>query len=1051
MLGEKMYVRCPADPQSVINPRVFVCGQIVKIDNFKKTVVVKIYDPFNYRLYFQSLPEGKFEYPADTVKHCMLFIGTNVLYEKRVCRIIAVQKVDSGYYFYHIQDNKTKNICKVSESNLIASLTNGKIDPASQLKQYEFQNPNWYFGHTVVSRSMNILENAIYGFKELAGSKIYLFPHQINTIMRCLQELPCRYMLADEVGMGKTVEAISVLKIYIQNRVNLKVLIIVPETLKEQWKTELLLKFDISIGNGKDNNSIAIKNIYELNDIEMFQKWDFVIVDEVHRFLQSRECYDFLHTISSNAKNILLLSATPVQQRKEEYLDLLKLLLPSKYDSYDLERFSDLINKQSRLIQKTALVLDDLSDFEEEYEKSVGMNENPHYNEDCKELYDEIYNDLEKICKEFNDLKLNQLLEKIGFEEEDLGIYKIKVLLSYICSNYQIENKIIRNRRKIFESSDDGERILPIRDLIAIKYELDNDKNTYESFCYQILTDWLLQNADTTDVETVVKPLIGAFFSSPWAFIATLKKLSYEKIKEETNLLANAINWEKFEDDILKKLTVILSDPDAYEEEFSTRIVTVINYLSEELFNEKVVLFTNYEETFSAYRTALKNVFSDETISFFGNSISPEELELNAYRFQNESTCKIMLCDYTGGEGRNFQCADYIIHIDLPWDANIIEQRIGRLDRLERDMTRPVVHSVVVYTENTFEDALFNFWSKGLKIFNQSLSGMEIIMKDINREIISAVKNDFRFGLLDRIPALIEIADRMREIVRKEQNYDAASFIFRPMFAELKRLTDFYARNENNLFANTMINWASLAGFNGRGNLETGILTYTDSSFSPRSAINSQLIPPCWDGYQESKQCQFMNSVQKAYEKRKNLKIQKGAIKGTFVRRIAIENDYIHFFAPGDLIFDCIVNNAIQSCKGCSCAFAVESDIEWKGLIFIWTLAPNEAYLLDQGVSMYSLSAYRSYLLTEQIVTPVSIENSEGHSDEIIVRKFLQLINVGYRKLSLVHLGKRNRDAKFLKEEIRGTNIDWFKEEYPKDCIALFTIQSNIKSPGAKK
>ena len=45
-----------------------------------------------------------------------------------------------------------------------------------------------------------------------------------------------------------------------------------------------------------------------------------------------------------------------------------------------------------------------------------------------------------------------------------------------------------------------------------------------------------------------------------------------------------------------------------------------------------------------------------------------------------------MLCDSTGGEGRNFQCADYIVHIDLPWDASAIEQRIGRLDRLERDM-----------------------------------------------------------------------------------------------------------------------------------------------------------------------------------------------------------------------------------------------------------------------------------------------------------------------------------------------------------------------------
>ena len=90
-----------------------------------------------------------------------------------------------------------------------------------------------------------------------------------------------------------------------------------------------------------------------------------------------------------------------------------------------------------------------------------------------------------------------------------------------------------------------------------------------------------------------------------------------------------------------------------------------------------------------------------------------------------------------------FQCADYIVHIDLPWDANMIEQRIGRLDRLERDPSRPIVHSVVIYTLETFEEALFNFWNEGLKIFTQSLSGMEIIMKEINSEIISAIQNDF--------------------------------------------------------------------------------------------------------------------------------------------------------------------------------------------------------------------------------------------------------------------------------------------------------------------
>lgn len=182
----------------------------------------------------------------------------------------------------------------------------------------------------------------------------------------------------------------------------------------------------------------------------------------------------------------------------------------------------------------------------------------------------------------------------------------------------------------------------------------------------------------------------------------------------------------------------------------------------------------------------------------------PYKLKENAYRFQTQDECRIMLCDYTGGEGRNFQCADYIIHIDLPWDASMIEQRIGRLDRLERDMSRPVVYSVVVHAKDTFEEALFTFFKDGLKIFNQSLSGMEIIMKDINDEIISAIKDDFKYGLFDKIPHIVDLANTMKEVIRKEQNFDAAGFIYRPMYAELRRLIEYYSQNENELFASTI-------------------------------------------------------------------------------------------------------------------------------------------------------------------------------------------------------------------------------------------------------
>ena len=143
------------------------------------------------------------------------------------------------------------------------------------------------------------------------------------------------------------------------------------------------------------------------------------------------------------------------------------------------------------------------------------------------------------------------------------------------------------------------------------------------------------------------------------------------------------------------------------------------------------------------------------------------------------------------------------------------------------------------------------------------------------------------------------------------------------------------------------------------------------------------------------------------------------------------------FFAPGDDIFDCIVNNAINSCKGQASAFAIPASINWKGLIFTWSLAPNEAYLLDNGVSIYALSPYRNYLMSEQVIIPISIENTESYGDEKIVREYIQLINAGFNKGKTIHLGKRSRSAGFLKEIINeSTNVSWFKAQYSEETWA---------------
>lgn len=1027
MLKTKMYVRCPADKESINEPRVFVCGQVMSIDEFKKTVSVKIHDPFGFLVFFEDLPKGVIELPIISIDRCKLFISSIVMVNGEQHKVLSCQSnAEDGFYYYYVQNCKTRELHKVSERDITAAFNNGQVDPCTQMKNYEFQNPAWYLGRAVVSKSMNILENSIFGFKELAGSKIYLLPHQVNTIMRCLQETPCRYMLADEVGMGKTVEAISIYKLFTMNQSNTKAMILVPKALKEQWIAELLLKFNLPNGIGANNNVLVVKCIEEISDRDISTKWDFVIIDEVHKYLFEKEKYEIIHSISRMTKNLLLLSATPVQQKKEEYLDLLRLLLPSKYDSFSVEKFGELIEKQGKIIQKTALILDDLGDFEEEI-SSAETDIDPHSSEDCKELYEEIYDDLTEICDDLEDEKLSDLLDEIHFEDDDLGVYRIKVIVSYICGNYQIESNIIRNRRKILEDPEDDVCLMATRDLVDLEYTLDNDKALYEQLTYNELADWIVKGLETKElnIENDVKPVLSSFFSSPWAFSEKVRT-----INASDTLLDNARKWLNNEKYIVDNIDDILNDPDAYEDCYSSRLVVVLNALFDEFYDKKVVLFTNYAETFAIYKSALGKVFDENEVCFFGESISSDENELNVYRYQTQKECRIMLCDYTGGEGRNFQCADYIIHIDLPWDASAIEQRIGRLDRLERDMSRPIVYSVVVHTKDTFEEALFSFFRDGLNIFNQSLSGMEIIMKDINNEIISAISADFKYGLFEKIPHIIDLANSMRDIIRKEQNFDAAGFIYRPMYAELRRLIEYYSFNENDLFASTMSNWASLAGFHGTAK-KNGEILYSAQSFSPKSAINSQLIPPKWNDYLNSEQNKVLTRVQEAFDKKVTRQSQERAIRGTFSRKLAIENDYLHFFAPGDEVFDCIVDNAINSCKGCASAFAALANINWSGLVFTWSMVPDNAFMLDKGVSLYAMSPYRNYLLSDQVVIPVSINNPDELEDEEIIREYLAIVNRGFtHKSSLVHLGKRSREAGFLKTEFEGRNIDWFIRKY---------------------
>ena len=97
-----------------------------------------------------------------------------------------IEKYDPAFAKPYIDNDRKEYLC-VNEEKLTASFFSGAANPVHQLAKYEFQNPCWYLGRQIVKDTMNILDNSIFGFKELAGCKIYLKAFQVNTIMRCLQ------------------------------------------------------------------------------------------------------------------------------------------------------------------------------------------------------------------------------------------------------------------------------------------------------------------------------------------------------------------------------------------------------------------------------------------------------------------------------------------------------------------------------------------------------------------------------------------------------------------------------------------------------------------------------------------------------------------------------------------------------------------------------------------------------------------------------------------------------------------------------------------------
>lgn len=549
-------------------------------------------------------------------------------------------------------------------------------DPTDILVARAIETPYFFTRRQAFLKSITEQRAASQGLSALLSSGIQLYPHQVEVIRRVLEDPIQRYLLADEVGLGKTIEAGILARQFLLDAPDQDVTFIVPDHLVQQWQSELEGKLGFAEFDGR----------YEILPFADLEKIDLdpetcaaVIVDEAHQLVarafssaaREKKRYRRLQEIAKRSPRLLLLSATPVIHSERQFLGMLHLLDPEAYPLDDLDAFMQKISKR-QAIGKLLLNL-------KETAHPVPLR-----------------GAVQRIAQSFEeDPRVQELARQLlaVLQDEEARVPLIRTLRVHLSETYRLHRRMLRNRRESVTS------VANHRGTFIAEYDLDertgdvaalldewrvSARRALEASPDQDARAWqylflLLVEASGTSLEVFAELLNRRQGkpSAPWLkqnFTAGDLELidSLPRFPEETALLdamLKLVRTPSEDGDRLKLLQLLLN------QNFQVRFGQG---------SGKVVVFTAYPRVAENLMAHFGKLYGPDHVArhLAGDTAHQKHSELN--RFERRSECWLLVTDASGEEGLNLQYADAIVHYDLPFSPNRIEQRMGRLDRLGR-------------------------------------------------------------------------------------------------------------------------------------------------------------------------------------------------------------------------------------------------------------------------------------------------------------------------------------------------------------------------------
>jgi len=531
----------------------------------------------------------------------------------------------------------------------------------------------------------------------LAHSDLYglirtsLIPHQLFIAHEVAKRYAPRVLLADEVGLGKTIEAGLILHQQLLTERARRVLIVVPEALVHQWLVEMLRRFNLRFsvfdeercagieeGNptGEENPFYSeqlilcsldfLCNSNKRSQQVLVGEWDFLVVDEAHHLqwspTQSSEEYQLIEALAEKTKGVLLLTATPEQLGKESHFARLRLLDPDRFP--DFESF----------VQEEAHYRPVAEAVEEVLNSEVGSD-------NSNQLSAQTFDTLRTALPETENLLL---------------------IDSLIAENNDDAEKI---RQQLIE------RLLDRHGTGRVLFR--NTRTTVKGF-------------PARQVNAYPLPL-------PRQYADAYKEFS------ETN---TAITLSGVKNLLCPELLVQKTPHHPVWTSFDPRVEWLIETLNT-FKPQKILVIAANTKTALDIAQAIKAKTGAHVPVFHEQLSIIERDRAAAYFADTDNGGQVLICSEIGSEGRNFQFSHHLVLFDLPLNPDLLEQRIGRLDRIGQT---DIIQIHVPHFAQSPQSLLFDWYQQGLSAFEHTSPAGASVFAKHKEELLAALVS---FGKAD--------------------------------------------------------------------------------------------------------------------------------------------------------------------------------------------------------------------------------------------------------------------------------------------------------------